>query len=368
MIYIPTKYLKPNMILAQSVNRSASFFSLLVEGQQLTEISIKKLLTHNIQGVYIKSTFSGGSNGDELMDSEFKNETVTQLKKVYDKYASKKVMSIATLNDFSKLSETLIVHALSQEDCLINVIEVNDYDTYTYTHSMDVAILCVMMGIKLGYSRSMLKDLAMCGLMHDIGKIDVPIDIINKPDKLTDDEFAIIKNHPTYGVNRLEPFKGILPTVIAGIASHHERFDGSGYPKGIKGDKIPVYGRIITIADVYDALTSQRTYRKAWSSSDVIEYMMGEVQTHFDYELLKVFLKTVAAYPLGTIVKLSNHSMGVVTGNTSDNSVRPKVKIFSPPDQVGTEIDLATDMSYLNVTVIGTIEDGDVIPDELLQV
>lgn len=365
MIYVPIKHLKSGMVLAQSVTHGTSFFSLLVEGQQLSEESISKLRRHNVNGVYIYSITTCGIDGDSLLDSDFKRETVTQLKKVYDKHTTRKALTFSAVKDFSKISDSLIDHALSRDECLLNVIEVRDYDTYTYTHSMNVAMLSIMMGIKLGYSRALLGELAMCGLLHDIGKTDISIGIINKPGALSPDEFEVIKNHPTFGVKRLSSLQGVFPSVVSGIGSHHERYDGKGYPQGLTGEKIPVYGRILALADVFDALTSGRTYRKAWEASDAIEYMMSEAQTHFDFNLLSTFIKAVAAYPLGTIVKLSNGVMGVVIGNNPDNNMRPTVKVISPIEEAGSEINLATDFDKLNVTIIGTISDDDSIPSSI---
>lgn len=369
MIYVPTRHLKTGMVLAQSITHGASFFSLLVEGQKMSEQAIEKLKKHNINGAYIQSKLSIGNDNDNesLFDEEFRKETVTVLKKIYDNHTSAKAMNFSSLKEFSKLADNLIDYALSKDECLVNVLEVKDYDTYTYTHSMDVALLAVMLGMKLKYPRTLLGELAMCGLLHDIGKTDIPIKIINKPGALTPDEFETIKKHPEYAVSRLSVVKNYFPSVVSGIESHHEYYDGTGYPNGLSGNDIPVYGRILALADVFDALTSSRTYRKAWAPNDVIEYMMGEVSTHFDYNLLSVFLKTVAAYPIGTIVKLSDSSMGVVTASNAENCLRPVVKIISPSESAGEEIDLSTDRGMLSVTVIGTIGDNDELPFSLFE-
>lgn len=355
------------MVLAQSVTHGTSFFSLLVQGQKLSAQSIEKLKKHNINGIYIQSKLSITNNDESLFDEEFRKETVTNLKKIYDVNTSAKTMTFSSLRDFSKLADNLIDYALSKDECLVNVLEVKDYDTYTYTHSMDVALLSVMLGMKLKFPRTLLGELAMSGLLHDIGKTDIPIKIINKPSALTPDEFETIKKHPEFAVNRLSAVKNYFPSVVSGIESHHEYYDGTGYPNKLAGNNIPIYGRILALADVFDALTSSRTYRKAWAPNDVIEYMMGEVQTHFDYDLLSVFLKTVAAFPVGTIVKLSDGAMGVVTKSNAENCLRPVVKLISPLESVGQEIDLSSDLNMLSVTVIGTIGDDDELPQALFE-
>ncbi|MEG1777958.1 MAG: HD-GYP domain-containing protein, partial [Angelakisella sp.] len=210
-----------------------------------------------------------------------------------------------------------------------------------------------------------LNELAVCGLMHDIGKVDVPVDIINKPAKLTDDEFAIIKQHPTNGVRRLRGKRICSPSVLLGIASHHEKYDGTGYPDGLVGERIPLYGRVLALADVFDALTSKRSYRDSWSPEQAIEYMMGLANTHFDFNLLNSFLSVIAAYPVGTILRLSNGYTCVVTHNTPGMTLRPSVKVLEPPMLAGKDIDLSSDLDFLSVTVSKVIHDTSTLSDNL---
>ncbi|MEG0692384.1 MAG: HD-GYP domain-containing protein [Oscillospiraceae bacterium] len=363
MIYVPIKHLKPGMSVAQDVTYGTSFFSLIVNGQTLTSDSITKLIKYKIPGIYIQSKLLNDVKVDEFIDSEFKKKTISELKKIYDDFTKQKSITVSTLNAFSDIAESLIMHAISKDECLINIIDVRDYDTYTYTHSMYVGILSALIGIRSGYPHSMLTEITVCGLLHDIGKLDVPIDIINKESALDACEFELIKTHPTKAVARLAPCCHISASVLAGIGSHHERYDGTGYPKGLVGDKIPLYGRILALADVYDALTSERSYRKAWSSSETIEYMMGCAETQFDYKLLKTFLRTVAVYSIGTIVTLSNGFMGVVVDNSPQNCLRPKIRIFEPQRLAGTEINLLEDAQYLSVTITGSIDNKTSLPD-----
>ncbi|MFZ2538588.1 MAG: HD-GYP domain-containing protein [Oscillospiraceae bacterium] len=365
MIYVPIKHLKPGMLVAKDVTHGTSFFSLIVNGQSLTVDSIAKLKKYNISGIYIQSKLLDGIKVEEFIDSEFKQKTVIELKKIYDEFTAQKSIGVSTLNAFSELSESLIMHAISKDECLINIIDIKDYDTYTYTHSMYVGILSALIGIRSGYPHSMLTELTMCGLLHDIGKLDIPLEIINKDSALTTEEFELMKTHPANAVARLTSCRQISAAVLAGIENHHERYDGTGYPKGLVGNKISLYGRILALADVYDALTSCRSYRKAWSSNETIEYMMGCADTHFDYKILQTFLRTVAVYSVGTIVKLSNGYIGVVVCNSPQNCLRPKVRLFEPEALTGMEIDLSIDKFYLNVTITGTIDEETPLPDSI---
>lgn len=365
MLYISINRLKPGMVLAQDVAYGFSMFSLLVAGQILTQETIDKLGKYKVQGVYIKSSLCSDVTPAECIPSEYKQKTLTEIKRVFDDYTTKKIIGDNILKSIQRMSESMIMQILSNDECLFQILEIKSYDTYTYTHSMYVGMLSVMIGIQKGYPYTVLKDLAICGLLHDIGKVDIPHDIICKNAKLTEEEFDTIKQHPQNAVNRLSGSKMISQPILSGILSHHEKWDGTGYPSGLKGKQIPIYGRILALADVYDALTSERSYRKALSSSEAIEYMMGCADTHFDYDLLQVFLKTVAAYPVGTLINLSNGQLAIVTQNSQDSILRPKVKVLMPKEFTGIEIDLANDVGYLNVTIQSVLDENTELPEEL---
>ncbi len=367
MLYIPIQFLKTGMVLARDVACDGSFFSLLVAGEKLTARSIKKLEHHAIPGVYIGSDMNDDIQVEEFISPQLKQETIAQLKTVFDEYTRKTTTMTASSQLLRKTAENLVMHALSKDDCLMNIIEIKDYDNYTYTHSMYVGILSAMIAIQLGLPKDKQLDLCTCGLLHDTGKLDISIDIVNKPDKLNGEEFAVMKTHPDKAVERLKSTRGFSYEVLSGIRTHHEKYDGTGYPIGLSGEDIPLYGRVLAVADVYDALTSRRAYRKAWSSSEAIEYMMGGAFTHFDNDVLQAFLHTVAAYPLGTIVKLSSDELAVVIKNYSYNILRPRVRVFSGKADSGKVIDLAHDFEYLNITIVGVLEAGDKLPDALLR-
>lgn len=366
MIFIPWEQLKAGMVVAHDVDDIGSCFALISKGQKLTEASIRKLHKHEISGVYIESDFCNDLILEPLVPPEIKKQTLNDLRKVFVQYTRTTTLNASSYKEVRKTAENLLMHALSQEECLYNVNEIKGYDDYTYTHSMYVGILSALIGMKMNLTKAQQLDLCTCGLLHDTGKLDIDIKIINKPDKLDAEEFAIIKSHPDKAVKRLSGCRSISASVLAGIRTHHEMVDGAGYPLGLHGDEIPLYGRIIALADVYDALTSKRQYRRAWSSSEAIEYMMGKAHTHFDITVLQAFLKTVAAYPIGTIVKLSNGDTAVVIKNYSENVLRPKVKVFSGVSPLGCEIDLSNDYNYLSVTVESVLKPEDKLPQILV--
>lgn len=367
MLYLPVEHLKPGMIIAYDITSDVSCLSLLTENQTLTAAKIKKLIDGNIPGVYVKSDFCEEIVAQPLIPPQVRRKTIDNLKKIFTSYTKQSLMTSLNYKDIRNTAEKLLMYSLSKDECLLNVIEIKQYDDYTYTHSMYVGVLSAIIGMKIGLTKAQQIDLCTCGLLHDAGKMDIPIEIVNKPDQLCDEEFEEMKKHPDNAVERLRGNSCFSSVILNGIRTHHEWMDGTGYPLGLKGKEIPLFGRILALADVYDALTSCRSYRKAWTSSEAIEYIMSGAQTHFDHDVLQAFLKSVVAYPVGCIVKLSNGDIAIVVKNYPDNILRPKVKVFSGVSELGQEIDLNNDFNYLNITVEGTIKKEDKLPGGLFK-
>lgn len=370
MIYVPTSLLKPNMIVARDIAAYGSVFSLVVSGQRLTTEVIRRLQNSDVGGVYIESGLASDIAPTEILDPGYKKKVITDMKGIFGDVDRTGVLTDRAVSESAKMAEDLVVTILNQDVFLVDVITIKDYDNYTYSHSLCVAMLSVLIGMQLKYSKSKLDELALCGLMHDIGKVDIPLDIINKTGKLSSEEMDVMRTHPLRSVERLRHNRKFTQRVFNGISCHHERYDGKGYPFGLAQDKIHVYARILALADVYDALTSDRSYRRAWAPAEAIEYMMAQSGTHFDFSLLQCFLRTVAAYPLGFLVRLSNDCIGIVVKNYSENTLRPRVRLIVDNGEFkrGDELDLCLDQKYLNVVVSGTLtsEEIDRLPPNVL--
>lgn len=353
MVYIPVDYLKNGMIVARDVHTAIGGNPLLAKGQIIKDTYIHKLRHFNINGVYIESAFSSDVQMIPMIDEKLKTESLIQLKSAFKDFNNTGKILASSIKALMEVAQALVDNILTNDEILINLIDLKGYDDYTYQHSLSVAIISVSIGTKMGLSKSVLVQLALSGLLHDLGKLSVPKAILNKPDRLTDKEYQIIKQHPETAVKQLERNRMIPATVIQGILSHHERYDGNGYPKKLSGNSIPLFGRILAIADVFDALTSNRPYRKAVFANEAIEYMMGSALILFDYEVLNAFLKVVVAYQVGMIVTLSNGDKAIVVKNNEENTLRPVVRLIQNNEMESTDIDLLSNQDYLNVTIVG---------------
>lgn len=367
MLFISAKYLKPGMVLARDLPSEYFGLSLVVQGQRLTMGIINKINRLGLGGAYVESVVDSEIVPEETITPELQKKLLYEVKRQFDSCASNAEMGEELINSAYKISAELVTSVLTRKEIMLNITNIKSYDDYTYNHSMMVGLISTLIGVRLGLTEHRLTELSVCGLMHDLGKVDIPLAIINKPTTLNEEEYRIVREHPTNAIRRLRGRRACSPSVLQGIASHHEKFDGTGYPDGLAGERIPLYGRILALADVFDALTSKRSYRDSWTPDQAVEYMMGLANTHFDYTLLNTFLSVIAAYPVGCILRLSNGYICVVIHNTPGMTLRPAVRVLEPPERVGMDINLASHPAYLNVTVSQIVTDTSTLPDTLFK-
>ena len=353
MIYIPITNARAGMTLAKSIAAPNGMYALLQQGEVLTDLTIKKLAYHQVDGIYIEMEGSEDIEPKGVLRPEVKQRITSEFRSVYSNYYDRAYISRSAVESTKKIAEAIVDNVLDREEFLMDMVEIKGYDNYTYSHSLNVGILSIMLASEMGITRNRLQDIALCALMHDIGKVDIPIEIISKNGPVTDSEFAVIKTHPEKGVERLRKCHNISRDVLQGIQCHHEKVDGTGYPYGYVGTHIPLFGRVLAVSDVYDALTSHRSYRKAWLPNEAIEYIIAGSDVQFDHDLVSQFMHLVCAYPAGSIVKLCEGSTAVVIKNHSENVLRPRIRLLEDTDlgQKGTEIDLYEDANALHLTI-----------------
>ena len=210
---------------------------------------------------------------------------------------------------------------------LISLARLKTKDEYTYMHSVSVCALMVALARQLGLNEEQTRETGLAGLLHDVGKMAMPEDVLNKPGKLTDEEFAVMKSHPERGNEILLMSDMTAESVLDVCLHHHEKMDGSGYPYRLQGDRISLYARMGAICDVYDAITSNRPYKTAWDPSDSL-MRMAKWEGHFDPVIFQAFVKSVGIYPIGSLVKLHSGRLGVVIEQNPGNLTKPVLRVF----------------------------------------
>lgn len=364
MIYILTDNLREGMVLARDIYSGSSYLPLLTRGKALKASEILGVKSHNIPGVYIENKFSDDVAPQEIVRTTVKRVVMTEIKGLY-RNLERRGASDKNFGAMIQVSSQLVSEILTREEVLCNILDLKTYDDYTYSHSMCVGILSALVGVRMGLGKSQLDDLAVSGLLHDVGKTDISLGIINKPAALTPEEFGEIQKHPAVGAQRLAQSHRFSTQVLLGVGAHHERYDGTGYPLGLAGDEIPLFGRILSVVDVYDALTSRRPYRDALYPHDALEYIMAGAGSQFDLDVVNTFTQTVAAYPVGTFVRLSNGTLALVLQNSRENTLRPRVRLVHPPQDAGKEVDLMSDAAYFSVTICGVCSVDD-LPEGIM--
>lgn len=211
---------------------------------------------------------------------------------------------------------------------LISLARLKTADDYTYMHSVAVCALMVALAGMLDFDETQTRDAGMAGLLHDLGKAMMPMDVLNKPGKLTDEEFRIIKGHPEEGHRLLVEGGTVCAVALDVVLHHHEKVDGSGYPHRLKGEQISVFAKMGAVCDVYDAITSNRPYKAGWDPAESIKKMAEWCNGHFDPRIFQAFVKSIGIYPVGSLVRLGSERLAVVTEQSEKSLLTPRIKVF----------------------------------------
>ena len=358
MRFVPTFCLREGMIVGQNLyNQNGSI--IITKNTAVEQLYIDRIKKFGYSGIYIEDDISKDIRIKNVIDENLRMKAVQNVKKTFIESYNRDRIPDKCISESKVLIENIVEDILNNKNLMVNVIDLKVYDDYTFYHSTNVATLSIVIGAAMDLKKKELYELGLGSLFHDIGKVFIQKEILNKKGKLTDEEYMKIKKHSSLGYKYLKSNSKIPIRSYEAALQHHERFDGNGYPNQITGEKIDLFGRIVAIADVYDALTSDRPYRKALLPSEAIEYIMANGGSMFDTEIIKVFVKKIAPYPVGMCVRLSNGMKGIVCKNYDDAIIRPRIRVFENENNEKIKpfiADLRNDKKYFSVTIVGIIE------------
>ncbi|XOV79433.1 MAG: HD-GYP domain-containing protein [Aestuariibacter sp.] len=233
-----------------------------------------------------------------------------------------------SVGPITQVSESFVASLQRNPNALMCMTHLREKDDYLLEHSLNVGILLASFGRFLGFDENMVTELALAGMLHDIGKVNIPDKILLKPGKLTDPEMMIMKGHVNEGLNALSDVENVSDVVLKVVGQHHERLDGNGYPNMLPEEKISRIGRMVSIVDAYDAMTADRCYKKGMPANHALKILLKNAGTHFDKTLVSQFVKTVGIHPVGTLVKTESNKLALVMAVHEEKPLAPKIKLF----------------------------------------
>ncbi len=264
------------------------------------------------------------------------------------------------LQEAEKIVNDVLESITRNYNALLGLIKLRSRDEYTYTHSINVGVLAILLARQMDITEDETRKIGLAGLFHDIGKSRIPDEVLNSPRRLTPDEFDIMKKHPELGLT-LVNLEKLSPEIVQGIVEHHEKYNGKGYPRGLKGEEISFVGRLLTVVDVYDALTSKRVYKDPMLPHQALSLMYTMRDEEFDANILEQFIRSQGIYPVGSVVELSSGWRGLVVQANPDKPLYPQVALLRTPSGnniYGEVIDLAKQTQIKIVKVMGANQAG----------
>ena len=351
MRYIPRYCLTENSVLAKSI-LGARGEVLLEAGIKMTPRYIRRLEQLGIRGAFVDDPISEGIEIADAISDELRSETIRLVSSIYTAPVRSHRSARSNALHMMRTAEQIVDDIIAHESTIVNLIDIKNYDAYTFFHCVNTTVLCVVIGLGMDLPRYELVDLAYASLMHDVGKLFIDSAIINKPGKLTADEYDLVKTHAEEGYSYLKDKYLSSEMIARGALDHHERISGNGYPDGKRGTEISLFGRIIGVADVYDALISDRPYREGLFPVDAVAYIQGGADKDFDFDVVSVFSHKIAPFPVGTCVKLSDGNTGIVMENIEGFLTRPLLRVFKSCENGIMPFELNLSEGSFDITIV----------------
>lgn len=360
---IKTEDLPSGKIVDQTI-LDANGRALFEKGSFLDDFQIEGLLRDGITELYVKEESPEEKEKPEIVIAKDVQETIDKAREadrstvnlsenVKDRVAKGIQYLFSNSADVSFADETAnvtgdLMKALeSNATIAVDVGSLKVSDEYTFKHCVDVATMSMVIARRYGLDDRAVRDIGIAGLLHDVGKIKIPREILNKPSRLTEEEFNVMKQHAKYGYDMLKEKNAFNDGILMGVLQHHEKLNGSGYPGSLRGDDIHLYAKIIAVADIYDSLVTKRPYKKGFSKRDAIEIIMA-MTAELDIFVMQSFFDSVILYPVDSIVSLSNGEQAKVVKNNPGFMLRPNVVGLTS----GKLYKLAEDLSCASIVIL----------------
>jgi len=354
---VPVSSLRPDMVIARPVY-GADGQMFLNSGMVLKGPYISSLVRLGVQAVYVEDPLLGDIVVSEVVKEETRQNTVKAIKDILldNKKIDKSKSSIVN-KKFISLAEKLVEEVLSNKEVIVNLSDIRITDDYTYYHSVNVCIISLLAATGMKVAKGKLEELCIGALLHDMGKVWIDNRILNKNGSLTPEEFDEIKKHPGFGFDILSKQRDISSLSSSIVIQHHERCDGNGYPGNLTKNQIHYFSRLVMVVDVYDALVSHRPYRPAFKPHEAIEMITSSADI-YDPEMVQQVLNHIAAYPVGTAIRLSNGDLALDVENRKSSPLRPLIRVCKDGDgsmyQHPFDIDL---MDKLDLVITDVLDD-----------
>lgn len=327
---------------------------LLAKDVSLTSNYIERLKRANIQCIYIDDELSEGLEAENVIPDELKIKSIATVKTAFKDLSDRKGSSynIKSIESIKQIVDEMMHIIYENPSTLYCMTELMGTDMYTYNHSAEVAALSMLVAKSMKMNDTFIQKIGVGAILHDVGKMSVPAEILNKVDPLDDVESKLMKEHPQMGYDLLKDNDYISPISRQIVLLHHEKLNGSGYPFMMSGEQIPIHVRIVTLCDIFNAISSNRAYKRRMNADEALELIRAEAIYELDRDIYYHLLKVVNIYPVGTVVELSNGEVGIVIKENYEAQTRPVVQVIRQKKRAEI-IDL---MECLTLFISKTIE------------
>ncbi|BAS28644.1 HD-GYP domain-containing protein [Limnochorda pilosa] len=351
------KDVRPGMVLGRPVYAEGR--TLVAPGVVLTPHVLDRLAQFGIQTLYVRDpgdaalTASAAAEAAEVVSERVRREAYHSVKQYMERMRKGLAATLADTKRVTQAVVSVLEEVLANRNVVLELADIRAMQDYVFNHSVGVGVTASLLGIHQGLERKDLLPLAVGALLHDVGKVKIADAVWNKPGKLTDEEYRLMQQHTVHGFEILRKNPGFDLRSAHVAYQHHERWNGSGYPRGLAGEKIHLFARIVAVVDVFDAMTTDRAYRPARPVYQVLALMEAESGKTFDPDVIRTFLARVAPYPVGTLVRLNTGERALVVQLNEGVPARPVVRLVGHDLEIDLRVNLAQ-------RIVGPAED---VPD-----